>query len=163
VIVALGSNLGDPVANVRAAIDKLRNFSDRHVVASSLWKTSPVDCPPGSPDFVNSIAAFLPRDEETPFTLLAKFQAIEREFGRGQKQILNEPRPLDVDLIAFGRQQFQTESLILPHPRARARRFVLAPLAEIDPDYLFSGESATVATILAGLASGEVIERLGPV
>src|SRR3989454_7693700 len=102
--IALGSNLGDPKQNVVQAMDRLQELSDTPLLRSSLWQTTPVDCPPGSPLFVNAVVGLVPREGETPESLLEKLQTIEKEFGRQPKKILNEPRPLDLDLIAFGTQ-----------------------------------------------------------
>src|SRR5688572_8366694 len=131
--VALGSNLGSPRENVLRAMDRLQEFSGEPILRSSLYDSDPVDCPPGSPRFVNAVVGLLPRAGETPETLLAKLQNIEREFGRQPKQVSNEARPLDLDLIAFGGEVRNTGQLTLPHPRAHVRRFVLEPLAEIAP------------------------------
>lgn len=137
VIVALGSNLGDSEQILRAAADELRKLAACGFRLSSFQRTEPVDCPPGSPPFLNAVAVFEPQAGETPETLLDKLQALERRFGRQPKKILNEPRPLDLDLIAFGREKRCTPRLTLPHPRARQRAFVLEPLREIAPDYLW--------------------------
>jgi 2-amino-4-hydroxy-6-hydroxymethyldihydropteridine diphosphokinase len=110
-----------------------------------------VDCPPGSPPFLNAVVGFHPRPGETPESLLARLQALEREFGRRPKQLLNEPRPLDLDLIAFGAEVRATPQLTLPHPRAHLRRFVLEPLAEIAPGLVLPGQQASVAKLLATL------------
>jgi 2-amino-4-hydroxy-6-hydroxymethyldihydropteridine diphosphokinase len=150
-IVGLGSNLGNASANLLRAIARLEGFSDRHLLKSSLWLTTPVNCPAGSPIFVNAVVGLLPKQEETPESLLAELQALEREFGRTPKKILNEPRPLDLDLIAFGNQIRTTESLILPHPRAHERRFVLQPLSEIAPDFILPGQARTVSELLQNL------------
>jgi 2-amino-4-hydroxy-6-hydroxymethyldihydropteridine diphosphokinase len=149
VLVALGSNLGDPRANLRRAFERLQALSAAPLLQSSLLETAPVDCPPGSPHFVNAAAGLVPLPGETPESLLAKLQALEKEFGRRPKQVLNEARPLDLDLIAFGREVRQTPPLILPHPRAHLRRFVLQPLAEIAPDFVLPGHTKTVAQWLA--------------
>jgi 2-amino-4-hydroxy-6-hydroxymethyldihydropteridine diphosphokinase len=149
--IALGSNLGDSQQNVLRAIVRLKTFSDEPLLVSSLWQTEPVDCPAGSPRFINAVIGLIPYDEETPESLLLKLQALEKELGRGPKQILNEPRPLDLDLIAFGREMRATKELTLPHPRAHHRRFVLQPLSEIAPDFVLPGQSETVAQILAAL------------
>src|SRR5664279_2460666 len=101
-IIALGSNLGDPRRNVLQAMERLQGLSERPLLKSSLWQSTPVDCPPDSPIFVNAVLGLMPRAGETPESLLAKLQAMEKEFGRRPKQVLNEPRPLDLDLIAFG-------------------------------------------------------------
>src|SRR5688572_14688569 len=80
----------------------LRTLFGATIRESSLWESSPVDCPPGSPMFVNAAVMIEPTSDETPESMLTKLQAIEREFGRLPKAVLNEPRPLDLDLIAFG-------------------------------------------------------------
>src|ERR1044071_2888864 len=97
--IALGSNLGESIAVIRRAISRLHEFSTVPLLESSLWQTSPVDCPPGSPQFMNAVVALTPRSGETPESLLMKLQALEKESGRGPKSVLNEPRPLDLDLI----------------------------------------------------------------
>ena len=161
VIVALGSNLGNSMKIVSDAIGRLQNFSDEPILKSSLWQTSPVNCPPESPIFVNAVVAFVPKPGETPESLLQKLKALEKEFGRAPKQILNEPRPLDLDLIVFGRETRRTGDLILPHPRAHLRKFVLQPLNEIAPDFVLPGQARTVSELLAGLPSDETVVRLG--
>jgi len=161
-IVALGSNCGDSPALIRAAMDQLEALSAAPLRRSSLWRSAPVDCPPGSPWFVNAAVALAPRPGETPESLLDKLQALERAFGRRPKQVLNEPRPLDLDLIAFGTERLATPRLTLPHLRAATRRFVLAPVAEIAPDLRPPGWPAPAAVLLGQLPPGEVVERLGP-
>jgi 2-amino-4-hydroxy-6-hydroxymethyldihydropteridine diphosphokinase len=158
--IALGSNLGDSPDILRRAMERLQRFSDLPLQKSSLWRSTPVDCPPGSPAFVNAVVGLVPQPDETPETLLAKLQALESEFGRQQKKILNEPRPLDLDLIAFGTQIRNTPELVLPHPRAHLRQFVLQPLAEIAPGLVLPGQSETVAQIVSRLKTGEVLWRL---
>lgn len=90
----------------------------------------------------------VPSPDETPETLLHKLMLLEQEFGRRPKQVQNEPRPLDLDLIVFGRQTSVSEVLTLPHPRAHQRRFVLQPLCEIAPDLVFPGQTRTVRQLL---------------
>jgi len=147
--VALGSNLGDSRQTILRAIDRLQTLSDQPLLKSSLIETSPLDCPPGSPNFVNAVVGLMPRAKETPESLLKKLRVIEIEFGRQPKTVLNEPRPLDLDLIAFGKETRDTPELVLPHPRAHLRRFVLQPLAEIAPDFIIPGQTKTVAQLLA--------------
>jgi len=159
-IIALGSNLGDSQQIILEATTRLQNFSDQPILKSSLWQTSPVDCPPGSPIFVNAVIGLVPRKDETPESLLEKLQALETEFGRSDEGIINEPRSLDLDLIAFGAETRMSANLILPHPRAPVRRFVLQPLDEIAPDLVLPGWGKTVSQLLAGLPAGEKIERL---
>jgi 2-amino-4-hydroxy-6-hydroxymethyldihydropteridine diphosphokinase len=158
--VALGSNLGDSRLSIRQAMERLQTFSDRPLLRSSLWQTTPVDCPPGSPIFINAAVGLVTLADETPETMLAKLKAVEREFGRPPKTIFNQPRPLDLDLIAFGKQRRNTPDLILPHPRAHQRRFVLQPMAEITPDFVIPGQSETIAVLLIRLTSPETVVRL---
>src|SRR5204863_5686500 len=120
-------------------MNRLQELSDEPLRKSSLWETAPVDCPPGSPLFVNAVVALVPSKRETPESLLRKLRSIEKRFGRKPKKVLNEARPLDLDLIAFGQEQRRSRFLKLPHPRAHERRFVVAPLAEIVPDLVLPG------------------------
>ena len=92
---------------------------------------------------------------------LTRAEEIEKEFGRAPKKVLNEARPLDLDLLAFGNEARATPSLTLPHPRAHLRRFVMEPLAEIAPELILPGQKATVADLLRGLTSAEVVRKLG--
>lgn len=159
VVIALGANLGDPVGQLRAAFDRLDELAAAPVRRSSVWESTPVDCPPGSPSFANAVALLQPRPAATPETLLAQLQALEREFGRQPKTVLNEARALDLDLIAWGGETRSTPALILPHPRAHRREFVLRPLAELVPAWLFPGQSRTVAELLAGLVPDPQFRR----
>ncbi len=159
-IIALGSNLGDSRQIISDVMEQLQFFSDRPIVKSSLWETAPVNCPPGSPKFVNAVAGLMPQENETPLKLLRKLRKLERKFGRRPKKILNEARPLDLDLIAFGNETRHSPELILPHPRAHLRRFVLQPLSEIAPDFVLPGQGKTAAELLAGLPPDETVRRL---
>ncbi len=159
VIIALGANLGDPVQQVRDAIQILSGWSDGPVRVSSLWQSTPEDCPPGSPSFINAVIALVPRTNETPESLLPRLQHLEREFGRRQKVVHNEARPLDLDLVSWGQEVRQSPELTLPHPRAHRRRFVLAPLAELAPNLLLPGQSETVAELLSRAAPDPALRR----
>ncbi len=156
-IIALGSNLGDSRQIILDAMARLQSFSGEPILKSSLWQTSPVDCPPDSPKFVNAMVGLVPRTGETPESLLAKLQSLEKEFGRPAKKTLNEPRPLDLDLIAFGAETRDAPELILPHPRAHLRRFVLQPLSEIAPDLILPGQTKSVLDLLRDLPESETV------
>ena len=153
--VALGSNLDSPRETVLRAMDRLQGFSDKPIVRSSLYETDPVDCPPGSPKFVNAVVRLVPRADETPESLLKKLQGLEREFGRQPKRVHNEARPLDLDLVAFGDEVRNAPELILPHPRAHERRFVLEPLAEIAPDLILPGQTQNAGSLFAALLNAD--------
>lgn len=159
--VALGSNLGNSRDLIKRALDRLQNFSAAPLRKSSLWLSSPVDCPPDSPLFVNAVAGLTPRLDETPESLLSKLQTLEVELGRRPKKVLNEPRSLDLDLIAFGGVVCHTPRLILPHPRAHLRRFVLQPLGEIAADCVLPLQKKTVAQLLGEMPETETLVRLG--
>ncbi len=149
--VALGSNLGDPKRIVLEAMTRLQQLTDEPLLRSSLWETAPVDCPPGTPRFVNAVVGIIVRPGETPESFLAKLQQIELEFGRLRTGVPNEPRTLDLDLIAFGAEMRSTPELTIPHPRAHKRRFVLEPLAEIAPELVLPGQTQTVKQLLTQL------------
>ncbi|HWF19155.1 MAG TPA: 2-amino-4-hydroxy-6-hydroxymethyldihydropteridine diphosphokinase [Verrucomicrobiae bacterium] len=160
IYIALGSNLGDSREIIQRAMERLREFSTGPLLKSSLWQTTPVDCPPGSPPFVNAVIGLQPLPGETPESLLKKLQSLEKEFGRRPKKVMNEPRPLDLDLIAFGIATRNTQQLVLPHPRAHERRFVLQPLSEIAPDVVIPGQSKTVVQLLAALPGDAAMSKL---
>jgi 2-amino-4-hydroxy-6-hydroxymethyldihydropteridine diphosphokinase len=158
--VALGSNLGDSRQIIQQALERLQELSTRPLLKSSLWRTTPVGCPPGSPMFVNAVVGLVPQLGETSESLLEKIRVLEIEFGRQAIKVPNEARPLDLDLIAFGTETRASDSLTLPHPRAHQRRFVLQPLSEIAPELILPGQSKSVSELLAELRSDEVISRL---
>jgi len=138
----------------------LQSLSDSPILKSSLWRTTPVDCPPNSPKFVNAVVGLVPPEKETPESLLIKIRGLEKEFGRAPKSVLNEPRPLDLDLIAFGNETRNSPELTLPHPRAQERRFVLQPLSEIAPEWILPGQLKTVSQLLAELPLDETVRRI---
>lgn len=160
--VALGANLGDPVATVRAAFAALGCIAGSRLVASSsLYRTAPVGLR-DQPDFINAVAALEVDGAVLPApTFLAALFAIEAEFGRRRTpgSVRNAPRTLDLDLLLFGDARSADPALTLPHPRLAERAFVLAPLAEVAPDLEIAG-IGHVADLLAGVA-GQRIERLG--
>jgi len=160
VYIALGSNLGDSKALLDEAIEGLATLSTSKPIASSYWRTTPVDCPPGSPDFLNAVCALIPNPAETPESLLARLQSLEKQFGRKPKKILNESRPLDLDIIAFGRETRSTPELVIPHPRAHLRRFVLEPMCEIDPHFVLPGFQESIKQILESLPPDPCMSRM---
>ena len=161
-MIALGSNLGDSARLLAQAMDDLQRLATVPILRSSLWRTSPVDCPPGSPVFLNAVVLLTPKPGETPESLLQKLGRMEAEFGRNPKQVLNEARPLDLDLIAFYGETRSTPELVLPHPRFHQRRFVLAPLHEIGAAWILPGMKSSVAELLANWKGDEVVDRFPP-
>jgi 2-amino-4-hydroxy-6-hydroxymethyldihydropteridine diphosphokinase len=160
ILVGIGSNRGNSVSIVRKSIERLHTFASGPVRASSLWRTSPVDCPPGSGDFINAVAAFEGARGLTPEALLAALKSLEREFGRATAPVRNAPRELDLDLLVFGDERRNTSVFVLPHPRATERRFVMAPAAEIVPAFIWPGTAASIDQLLARIDDAERVERL---
>lgn len=160
--IGLGSNLGEPVSHILRAMGTLESWAAGPCRRSSLWKSAPIDCPPGSPEFVNAVLEFVPDPTETPEALLERLQALEVQFGRTPKVVPNEPRPLDLDLLLFGDATRQQAGLTLPHPRAHLRRFVLAPLCELAPGLVFPGQTQPAAALLYQLGKAQPILRIGP-
>ena len=154
VLVAVGANLGDAESTVASAIRELCTWSQG--TASSLWRTEPENCPPGAPAFVNAAVALQAKSDWTPEELLVRLHALERAFGRVSRTVKNESRTLDLDLLAFGSERRSAPSLLLPHPRAHLRSFVLLPLAEIAPQFPWpmpDGTQRTVRELLDALDS----------
>ncbi len=153
--VAIGANLGDPIATVSKAIEALRDLPDTEfIAASSLYRTAPVGLK-HQPDFINAVVELFAVSPAP--TLLEMLFAIEARFGR-RRSIRNAPRTLDLDLLLYGDEISDDPHLTLPHPRLHERAFVLAPLAEIAPRLVIPGRGP-VAELLAGCAD-QHIEKL---
>ena len=133
IYLALGSNLGDRLANLQQAREHLASLALGDIQSAPLYESDPLDCPPDSPPFLNSVVAF--ESDLTPEELLAKTQAIETQLGREAKEIraTNAPRPVDIDLLLYEGEVRQTPDLTLPHPRFHERLFVLYPLRDLAP------------------------------
>jgi 2-amino-4-hydroxy-6-hydroxymethyldihydropteridine diphosphokinase len=138
-LIALGSNVGDSLANLREAMALLgEHFS--HIKASDIYETAPmyvVD----QPTFLN--AAVLGKTNMSPMALLELLKDLERQIGRERRE-QNGPREIDLDLIAYGCLTYcyiegKELRLRVPHPRVAARRFVLQPAADVAPDFLLPG------------------------
>ena len=150
VFIGLGANLGDARATLRDALSALRALAEPgSFQASSLYGSAPVDA--GGPDYVNAVARL--RTHLAPHALLDALQAIEQRFGR-ERPYRNAPRTLDLDILLFGVAGDQggvpiaDDRLVVPHPRAARRAFVLAPLAELWPGGEIPG-AGRVADLLA--------------
>lgn len=153
VLVALGSNAGRGADGPARLLERaLLRFSDHglHVVKRSRWWRSSAWPDPADPPFLNGVA----RVETTlgPERVLAALHALEEEFGR-VRDVRNAPRTLDLDLIAHGRTVMTgpgaAPGLVLPHPRAAERLFVMGPLAEIAPDWRHPATGAAAAGLAA--------------
>jgi 2-amino-4-hydroxy-6-hydroxymethyldihydropteridine diphosphokinase len=145
--IGIGSNLDDPVRQVRAAFDELDRLPHTRLVKkSSLYRTAPIGHA-DQPDFINAVAQLetgLPAER-----LLAELQELEARHGRA-RSFPNAPRTLDLDLLLFGDLRLGSPALTLPHPRMHERAFVLKPLLEISPQLPFGLEAC----------AGQKIERI---
>jgi 2-amino-4-hydroxy-6-hydroxymethyldihydropteridine diphosphokinase len=132
-VLALGSNLGDRIANLQGAVDSLADTPDVWVTAvSPVYETEPVDAPDDSGPFLNAVMLI---DTTLPAaTLMDRALAVEDAFDRVRETQKNAPRTLDVDIIALGDRRSDEEFLRLPHPRAAQRAFVLQPWHDVEPD-----------------------------
>lgn len=134
--VALGSNLGNAAANVRAGVEALAMMPDTRLAAISSFYANPPVGYADQPDFVNAVAKV--ETALTPRALLDELLAIERRFGR-VRDFPNAPRTLDLDILLYASEVVAEPGLSIPHPRMHERAFVIVPLAEIAPDLVVPG------------------------
>ena len=146
--IALGSNLGDRHSMLEIALNNLRMIHEQgDFLVSKVLETEPVDCPPGSPLFLNAVAEL--ETSLDPLSLLARLQALEGELGRPQKHGFHEPRCLDLDILYCDDLQLNHPRHKVPHPRMTERYFVLKPLSEIRPHLKLSGWSLSCKEYLS--------------
>ena len=160
--VALGSNLGDRLGNLRAAREAILGLSmvKPPIVSSAVYETAPVDCEPGAPKFLNAVVEF--GYEGDPASLLEQLIRIEEALGRSRDHQKNVSRTIDIDLLYCGDRRIRNERLQLPHPRMHLREFVLQPLADIRPELVLPGQEKTVRELLDRLGeSGEILPFAG--
>ena len=160
-LVGLGANLGAPVDQLEAAMDALEALATTPSAMrrSALWASAPVDCPPGSPDFVNAVVALPVAPGTDPEALLARLLDLEQAAGRA-RSVRNAPRSLDLDLLLFGEHVLATPRLTLPHPRGHLRAFVLLPAAAVAPDQSWPGTGRPIAELAADVPGRDGVRRL---
>jgi 2-amino-4-hydroxy-6-hydroxymethyldihydropteridine diphosphokinase len=156
--IALGSNLGDRMANLRAArkaiVDLVRQRTDSPganvkppVLSSPIYETEPVDCEPDAGKFLNAVLEIEYRGD--PSELLEQLVRVEESLGRERNHARNVSRKIDIDLLYADDLSVENERLQLPHPRLNQRKFVLQPLADIQPDLTLPNQTKTVRELLA--------------
>jgi 2-amino-4-hydroxy-6-hydroxymethyldihydropteridine diphosphokinase len=155
--VALGSNLGDRLANLQAARKGIVDLTGVRppILSSSIYETDPVGCEPGAGKFLNAVIEF--GFDGDASELLAQLRAIESGLGREPEHARNQSRTIDLDLLYFGDDKIDNKELQLPHPRMHLRKFVLAPLADIRPDLMLPNQTKTVRELLASLGKSDKV------
>lgn len=154
-VIALGSNLGDRLANLQGAVQSIADTPDLWVQAvSPVYETEGIGTPDGSEDFLNAVIVV-----DTALNaamLLDRAHAIEDTFGRDRNGSSNEPRTVDIDLIVLGDTASQDDP-VLPHPRAGERAFVLQPWHDVEPEAVLPGHGP-ISALLTGVV-GQAIRR----
>lgn len=156
VLLGLGANEGDPVAQLSRAVQALSRVV-RVGGVSSVYRSEPVGFAE-QPDFCNVVVRGWTRLE--PLALLAAAREVEEALGR-RRSFANAPRTMDVDLLAYGDRVMRTEALTLPHPRLHLRGFVLHPLMEVAPEWRHPVLLRTARELLSSADSLERVERVG--
>lgn len=149
--VGLGSNLGDPQAQLRGALAALGGMPGTRLVAKSALYRNPPMGPQDQPEYVNAVAALL--TTLTAGELLKALQQIEADFGRKRGEQRWGPRTLDLDLLLYGDLQLASDELTLPHPGLTSRPFVLIPLREVAPALRLPG-GPLIASLLTSVGDG---------
>ena len=153
--IALGSNLGNRLAHLQAAVRMLHEIAapGEPLLIAPVYQTAPHLCPPGSPDFLNTVVEIGYTGDA--LSLLRQTRTIENHLGRERAGGLNAPRTIDLDILYFGDLSLSDPDLQLPHPRLTERRFVVQPLADIRPELILPGHRHAVVEILRDLPADE--------
>lgn len=152
--LSLGANLGDRAANLKSAIDRLRDFGEVLAV-SSFYETEPVEFT-AQPWFLNCVVKL--DTEKLPKQLLAGIFNLEHEMGRERKQNKG-PRTIDIDILLFGDSIIESPGLTVPHPAMHERRFVLEPLAEIAAEVRHPVLKKSISELREALPAGQKVKR----
>ena len=150
-IIALGSNVGNSILNLRSAVKELNKIG--HI---SKFANIYISAPYGykyQSNFYNS--AIILKTNQQPLQLINSIQKIERKLKKN-KRIVNGPRSIDIDIIFFGAEIVNSKDLIIPHPSAHQRRFVLEPIMEIDKDLIFPGSNNKIIDLLDKLKNQKI-------
>ena len=158
--LSLGSNLGDRLANLRAARQRLLALPGvRLLAAAPVYETEPVGVRPEFRHLAFLNTVLLLDGDGPPAAWRDATAQIEDALGRVRSADKFAPRPLDIDVLYVGNCCLDEGGLILPHPRWMLRRFVLQPLADVRPDLILPGATRTVLQTLAGLPPGEAVNK----
>lgn len=164
--IALGSNLGDRLQNLRLAWEELQSLPQAGAPfrCSAIYETEPIGTASDAGAFLNAVAEIGYTGH--PAELLEALHSIEEKMGRPSKRPRNASRPIDLDLLYAGNLVLANDQIVVPHPRLHMRRFVLQPLHDIAPELRLPGQESTVSELLAVLSDGSRVElqpdRLDP-
>jgi 2-amino-4-hydroxy-6-hydroxymethyldihydropteridine diphosphokinase len=158
IVISLGSNLGDRLGNLVQARGALEHLPRTRVLASSpVYASDPVDCAPGSPEFLNAIVILASGLDVRSF--FDAMRQIEVRGGRSRGADRHAARSIDIDLICWGARIVAEPDLQVPHPRAHVRRFVCQPLADVRPALILPGQGQSLRAILDGLPLQPAVRR----
>ena len=158
--ISLGSNLGDRAGNLLLAVRGLMEASFDVCRLSAIYETEPVGVEADHGMYLNMVAE-VGVTSITPEQMMARMIRIEYLLGRREKNV-KEPRTVDLDLLFYGSLQYQSPFLTLPHPRLHQRRFVLVPLAELEPHYVHPVVNQTVQELLRHTDDTSIVKRWKP-
>lgn len=157
IVLAIGSNLGDRMANLQGAVAAVVDTPDVWVTAvSPVYETDPVDSPEDADQFLNAV--ILADTTLSAARVLDRAMAIEDAYARERSDVTNAPRTLDVDVILVGDRISEDPALILPHPRAHERAFVLRPWVDVEPGAEIPGHGP-IAALLEKTGEEGVVRR----
>jgi 2-amino-4-hydroxy-6-hydroxymethyldihydropteridine diphosphokinase len=156
--IALGSNLGDRLANLRRAraLVLAAPGVSGPVIDSRVYETEPVQSAADAGAYLNAVIEV--EYEGQPITLLDGLQRIEAELGRPSKRPRNASRTIDLDILYAGNLVLSNEEVVIPHPRLHLRRFVLTPLVDIRPELVLPGQQQPIGALLANLHDPSAVE-----
>ena len=158
--VAVGSNLGERLANLRNARKDIAALCGvlPPMRSSAIYETEPIGCEKGAAKFLNAAIEFGYAGEAQE--LLRALAAIEKLLGRPATHARNVSRTIDLDLLYFGELEIETAELQLPHPRITEREFVLRPLSDIRPDLILPRQTEPVGALLLQLTGAGAVVRI---
>jgi len=155
VFIAVGSNLGDKIDSCKEAINQIAGLCEI-VKISSLYETEPVGNE-NQPNFINCVAEI--NTDLSPHELLKRLNLIEEKLGRVRDEKWG-PRTIDLDIIFYNDLIMRDDNLIIPHPRAHLRRFVLEPLCEIAPEFIHPEFNLSVSELLTKIEDDKEVIKL---